>query len=284
VIVLALGGCGSHSAPTVPVDPVLERHVRAGQSALALEHPDQAVDQFRQGLARAHERDDAAAIGDLGFDLAVAQLQSSQPAAALITARETQEELTRRGTVPIVALKLVEAIALYRIGQTTAADAAATQVEVGGEAETSARASFLRGLIADDRGDSVGLERALKAVSLTPGPEHEADSTELSARLALRRGEIVRARTEAERAVNLRQDVLDYHSLARSLALVARAAELADDASAAADLYFRAGRSAAAQKDEDSAKRWLLQAIALSRDPALTKAARSALTAVERQQ
>jgi hypothetical protein len=76
------------------------------------------------------------------------------------------------------------------------------------------------------------------------------------------------------------RDLLDYHSLARSLALAARAAELTDDTPSAAELYFRAGRTAAAQNDTDSANRWLGQAIALSRDPSLTRDARSTLTTV----
>jgi hypothetical protein len=283
--VLALGGgCSDQSKPAVSVDPVLERHATAGQSALALERGEQAVDEFRQGLALARVRDDAAAIGDLGFNLAVAQLQSGQPAAALATVQETQAELIRRGTAPIIALSLVQAIALYRIGRSTAADAAAARVEASAEAETSARASFLRGLIADGRGDAVGLERALSAIPVTLGPEHRADALELSARLALRRGDIARARAEAERAIDLRRNVLDYHSLARCLALAARAAELADDRPSATDLYLRAGRTAAAQNDGDSAKLWLRQAIALSRDPALTRAAQSAFSATERRQ
>ena len=112
------------------------------------------------------------------------------------------------------------------------------------------------------------------------GPEQQADAAELSARIAFRQGDVVRARAEALRASDLRRDLLDYHSLARSLALAARAAELANDTPSAADLYFRAGRTAAAQNDTDSAKRWLGQAIALSRDPSLTRDARSTLTTV----
>ena len=46
-----------------------------------------------------------------------------------------------------------------------------------------------------------------------------------------------------------------------------------------ADLYLRAGRTAAAQGDAVAAKRWLGAAIALSRDPMLTQAARSLLAA-----
>ena len=142
----------------------------------------------------------------------------------------------------------------------------------------------MRGLIADDRGDTAGIERALSAIAVTLGPEQQADAAELSARLALRQGDIVGARAEALRASSLRRDLLDYHSMARSLALAARAAELADDTPNAADLYFRAGRTAAAENDADSAKRWLRLAIALSRDPSLTQDAHSALTTVGEQQ
>lgn len=134
-------------------------------------------------------------------------------------------------------MKLVEAIALYRIGALTVADATAIQVEGGGEAKASARASFLRALIADDR-DTAGLERELSAIVVTLGPEQQADAAELSARIALRQGDVVRARAEALRASDLRRDLLDYHSLAGSLALAARAAEPADDTQAPPTCIF----------------------------------------------
>ena len=87
---------------------------------------------------------------------------------------------------------------------------------------------------------------------------------------------------EAEQAVEKRRDLLDYRSLARDLALTAKAAEEAGDSAAAADLYYRAGRSAAGE-DKPAAKRWLTHAIALSRDPLLTQAARSVLAASDSQ-
>src|SRR5690242_12827315 len=131
----------------------IERYGYAGQAALTLEHPRQAVEQFQRALARAHERDDAEAIGDFGFNLAVAQLHAGQPEAALITAREIEAELMRRSNNPggatLAVLRLAEAIALYRTDQLAAADAVATQIETGSDA-VSARAAFLRGLIADD--------------------------------------------------------------------------------------------------------------------------------------
>jgi len=276
-----ISGCGGKTAPVAPVDPVIERHGYAGQSALTLEHPQQAVEQFQRALTRARERDDPEAIGDFGFNLAVAQLHAGQPEAALVTVREVEAELMRRSTNPgaaaLAVLRLAEAIALYRTDQLAAADAVATRLETNSDA-ASARATFLRGLIADDRADVAGLQAAWARIAAAQEPEHRADAAELAARLALHRGDPAQARAEAEQAADIRRTLLDYRSLARSLALAAKGAAMAGDYAAAADLYLRAGRGAAAQNDKLSAKRWLNQALSLSRDPMLTRSARAALT------
>ncbi len=282
ILALALiSGCGGKPEPAAPIDPVIERHAYAGQSALTVERPRQAVEEFHRALARARERDDPEAIGDLGFNLAVAQLHAGEPAAALVTAREVEAELMRRADnrhgAGLAGLQLVAAIALYRTGQPVVADAVAARIEAGSDA-ISARAAFLRGLIADEQADVTGLQAALDRIAGSREPEHQADAAELAARLALRRGDTARARAEAERAANVRRILLDYRALARSLALAARAAALAGDGAASADLYLRAGRGAAAQDDKTSAKRWLHQAIDLSHDPTLTRSARAALT------
>jgi len=279
----SLGGCGGSKAPSQPVDPVMERQADAGQAALATEHPEQAIKQFSDALARARERDDADAIGDLGFDLAVAELRANQPDAALKTARETEAELTRRGIAASPPLLLAEAIALYRLGQPRTADALALRVESGTDPDAAARAAFVRGLIADDASDAAGLRAAFDRIAHVPGAEHQADATELSARLALREGDLARARSQAEQAANSRRDLLDYRSLARCLALAARAAELAGDRAAAADLYLRAGRSAAAQQDEKSARQWLTRALSLSSDASLKQSAQGILTTMGKQ-
>src|SRR5204862_4344938 len=166
---------------------------------------------------------------------------------------------------------------LCRTGQPAAAEAVAARIEAANDA-ISARAACLRGLIADERADVTGLQAALDRIAGSRESEQQADAAELAARLALRRGDTVRARAEAERAADVRRILLDYRALARSLALAARAAALAGDGPAGADLYLRAGRGAAAQDDKPSAKRWLHQAIDLSHDPTLTRSARAALT------
>jgi hypothetical protein len=246
---------------------------------MALDRPAQAVSAFKQALARARVRDDAEAIGDVGFNLAIAQLQSGQPNLALATSREIEAELSRRGATSIPALRLVEAVSLYRLDQPELADPVAAEVERGTDPESAARAAFLGGLIADDRGDAPALAVALQKVNAVKGEEHKADATELTARLALRGGDPARAQREAELAAELRRDLLDYRALARCLALAARAAEQAGNPSVAADLYLRAGRTAGAEVDKAAARRWLNRAISLGRDPELTRAAKAALAA-----
>lgn len=269
--------CGGKVEPAIPVDPILERHSNAGRTALALQQPDQAVKQYSEALARAQLRDDATAIGDLGFNLAVAQLRAGQPDVALATAQGVSAELKRRASSPPEALQLAEAIALYRLKRPVEADTAAAQIEGGTDQDTAARATFLRGLIADDRGDTAGLHTAQEKLAGAKGPETSADESELAARLALHSGDLHRARTEAEHAALMRRDLLDYRGLSRCLGLAARSAEQLGEAAIAADLYLRAGRSAAAEGETARAQAWLNRALALGRDPVLAAAARAIL-------
>jgi tetratricopeptide (TPR) repeat protein len=271
------GSCGGNAGPNIPSDPVLERQTSAGRAALALEQPEQAAKQYRDALIRARARDDATAIGDLGFNLAVAELSARQPDAALRTAREVSAELRRRSVPPPDSLELAEAIALYRIGRAAEADSAAARIETKAEPETAARAAFLRGLIADADGNTATLQQAHAKVAAATGGEALADESELAARLALRSGDPRLARATAEQAVAMRRDLLDYRGVSRCLALAALAAEQAGDVPSAADLYLRAGRGAADQKEQTLARKWLSRAIILGQDPALLASARSAL-------
>jgi predicted ATPase len=49
----------------------------------------------------------------------------------------------------------------------------------------------------------------------------------------------------------------------------------------AADLYLRAGRSAAAQSDAGTARPWLERALSLTRDSSTEEAARTALAGLQ---
>jgi hypothetical protein len=263
---LIFAGCGGSAPdPNAPLaDETLQRETHAGRLAYELERDEEAIGQYRSALTRAQARDDVDAIGDTGYDLAVTELRANTPDRALADARATRTELERRGVKPFPALLLVEATALYRTGAVAEADRAAYPIEQDADADAAARARFLRGLIADERGDEAGLAAAVGGLSAAKTPPFEADFAELAARLALRQGDPARARQQAVRAVELRQATLDYRGLARALAVEATAAERMGDRGAAADLFLRAGRSAAAQDDRTSARRWLRRAASLA--------------------
>jgi hypothetical protein len=269
-----LAGCGGDPSPSgPPPDETLQRATRAGRLAYDLERPEEAVASYRTALTRAQERDDLGAIGDIGYNLAVAELGANLADRALADARATRAELERRGTKPSPALLLAEATALYRLHSVAQADALAARIAAAGDAEAAARATFLRGLIADEKNDTERLAAALRALATPTQPSLQADAAELAARLALRHGDAARARQEAVRAAQLRQDTLDYRGLARALAVAGEAARRTGDNAAAADFLLRAGRSALAQADKDSARPWLKAAIALAPKSVIAAAA-----------
>jgi len=261
LVVADCGGSAPDAAP--PTDETLQREMHAGRLAFELERDEEAVARFRAALARAQERDDLDAISNTGFNLAVAELRANAPYWALADARATRMELERRGAKPFPALQLAEATALYRTGAAAEADRAAQVIQHSEDAEAAARATFLRGLIADDHSDLTGLAIAADALNAAKTPPFEADAAELAARLALRRGNVGLAQQQAARAAELRQATLDYRGLARALALEGEAAERTGD-KAAADLFLRAGRSAAMQGDKSNARAWLRRAISLA--------------------
>ena len=274
-----LGACGSDETQPAkpPEDQALARHEQAGKAAYNLDRPDEAVAQFEAALTQAQARDDLKAIADLSFSLAVAQLRANRPRDALTTTQQARAELVRRGSQPFPALLLAEATALYRLDERDQADATAAEVEGAGDVDAAAGASFLRGLIADEADDEPGLRAAAGRLSGVSEPLRVADRLELQARLGLRQGDFAAARAAAMQAASIRQEGLDYRGMARALAVAAQATERAGERELAADLYLRAGRSAAAQSDAGTARPWLERALSLTDDDATEQAAEAAL-------
>ncbi|MEI6161015.1 MAG: hypothetical protein WCP77_14355, partial [Roseococcus sp.] len=278
-----LAACGSTPPPAPPPpDETLGRAARAGRLALELDRPAEAARLYGTALGRARERDDAAAIADTGIGLAAADLARSRNAEALRTAREVRAELLRRGAPVPDALLLVEALALFRTGDVTAAQNTAAQIGTE-DADIARRAWFLRGLIAAGCGDQAGLAEARAALGEPEGRAFRADARELAAAAALATGDAAGARRLAIEAATLRREGLDYRGLGRALALEAEAAQRLGETTAAADLLLRAGRGAAARNEFTEARRWLTAAETLARQarlPEVASAARSTLRAM----
>lgn len=269
VVNALLSGCGGSPHPTQPQDAILQRESDAGKLAFSMQRPSEAASQYTKALKQAQARDDAGAIGDYGYDLAVADLAANKPKDALAAARKTHIELANRGIGPFPALILAEANALYRLGYKARADSLAANVEGGTDASAAAGAAFLRGLIADESGNQAGVYTALARLAHPANNAESADAFELAARRDLALRIFARAESEADRAADLRRTELDYRGMARALAVEAQAAADAGDRPTAAKLYIRAAQSAAAQDDAGAARYWSRQALAQANTPML---------------
>ncbi len=268
-IVLSLAGCGGGG--TLPLladllrDTKLESARGNAAQAFAQGNFDQAAQLYRIALDLAQARDDARAIGDVGYDLAVTELRRGENAASLRMATATRVELQRRAAPVFPELRLVEAAALYRLGQAEAAEPIAREVAVGIDA-AALRGRFLLGLIAADRRDGGALAAALATLGMDETPEWRADRFELEGRAASLEGDLAAARAAFLTAAELRREILDYPSMARVLAAAGETAERAGTTVEAADLYLRAGRSALRGSSGDArAETWLAVAERLAR-------------------
>lgn len=268
----ALVGCGGKAKDDgPPADAKLEQANTAGTQALSVDLPAVAVRQYKLALARAYERDDAAAIGDVGSNLALAQMRTGDSKAALATVRETRTELARRHADVPPELILVQAAASYRNGDAAGAEGAATEVlsraPVG--SDVGRRAWFISGMVAAERGDGAALAKAIAALPPAPaGGKQSAldgDRPELIGRAALLDGRAAEAQVAFEQAATERREMLDYRGMARALALAGDAAFKAGRAGDAAAFYLRAGHSTLLQGDKPAARTLLKRAEDLAR-------------------
>ncbi len=282
---LLLAGCGGRPAPAVMEDATLAQATASGRQSLEFSRLKQAVGQYREAFTLAMARDDAQAIGDSGYNLAVAELADNDPAAALRTALRTRDALAARGTPGFAELDLIQSAVLHRLGRDAEADALAARAQAtAGNPATSARASYVRGLIADTRGDAAGLAAALAGFGQpkAPSADWEADREELTARLDMLHGQYRQAAGHAQRAAGLHRSQLNYRAMADTTALAAKAMRRAGSPRDAANLYLQAGESAAARGDEASARRWLGQAVGPAVAPDTQRTAKEALAGLQK--
>jgi hypothetical protein len=269
---LALAACGGggpvDSGP--PPDVRLDQANSAGTQALSMDMPSLAVREYKVALARAYERDDAGAIADVAYNLALAQMKAGDSKAALATVRDACAELDRRHVQIPAELFLVQAAAAYRTGDLPGA-AAAAQEALGRPAkdpDTAPRAWFIRGLVAADRGDSATLSQAIAALPPAKQADLQADRLELQGRAALLDNRPADALTLFEQSAGNRQQALDYRGMARALSFAGDSAVRSNRAADAADLFLRAGRSSLLQGDTATALPLLKRADDLARQTA----------------
>ncbi|GEB38358.1 hypothetical protein GLI01_23930 [Gluconacetobacter liquefaciens] len=244
----ALAGCGGGKAAPAG-DAVLDQAMESGQQSAGLERLTVAEGQYRQAGTRALARDDAGAIGDAGYNLAVVQLAQDKPADALSTLAATRAALAVRGRSGADAgLDLTQAAALHRLSRDREAAPLAAGAMASPDLAIAEQASLLTGLIADGMGDRTMLAQAVAhlAHKRPVAAKWQADEDELQARMRLPH-DPAGARDLAVQAADLRRQMVDYRGMARVLTLAARAAGQAGDAAGAAALTLQAGQSLHAQ-------------------------------------
>jgi tetratricopeptide (TPR) repeat protein len=269
-LILLFAGCGGSSSPPQPPEPLdqdLTSGWRLARFAFEQGQYDEAAGLYARVLERAYARDDLRAIGEVGYELAVVHLRRHNPRAAAEQAMRSREELRRRGAAPFAELYLVEAVALYEAGDRDGAEVMADQTIEVAPAPSDAlvdRALYLRGRIAADRADTAGVSRALAQLGNAQNAELRADRLELLGRLNLLEDRPESALPAFRESADLRREVEDYIGMARALALAGEAAKSTGRATEAADLYFRAGRTAELEGNRADARRWLDSAARLA--------------------
>jgi tetratricopeptide (TPR) repeat protein len=270
LLVVVLNACGGRPAPpeTVGVDERFALYSRMASAAFAQGEYAQAVDLYRQALARAYARDDHRAIVDTQYNLAVVLLRSGLLKEAHAVVDAAKAELTRAGQTVPAYLLLLEATLLYRTGQATAAWSLSEQLLAStpaAEPEVIAKTYFLRGLLASERADTARLREAIASLEHTSRPELQADHAELRGYLALAERDWEAAVQAFDIAAELRRVSLDYPSMARVLAKAGEASERGGRQQVAAVFYLRAGRSALQLEHRQEAVDWLKRAQLLAK-------------------
>ncbi|MCB1792710.1 MAG: hypothetical protein KDJ27_18340 [Gammaproteobacteria bacterium] len=279
---LLLAACASQPEPQTPALSEQQSLDRSARLAFDQAHYAQAATLYAAALEQALSEDRASAIIDARFNLALSKAYLGDYRSALEQVDQADAERLRRGLGADAQLQLLRAIIHYRAGSLDNADRALSPLldDPALAPTTAARAHFLAGLIAADRGAADALRAHLSY--LQTDPSNEVDRVELGARLAAVEGDTEGALRMLDRAIELRSQQGDYRGMVRCLASAGHIAEQQKSVHRAAAYFLRAGRSAA-QRQEPQAPGWLRDAIRLgeqSADGALVVEAKSILDGV----
>ena len=212
-------------------------------------------------------RDDLAATVDARYNLAVCLtlLQSNQEALELVI--QTRKELSNARQALPTDILLLEATILYRLNKSQEAWQLTEEIlKVTDKIPTAVRSKthFLRGLIANERGDLAQLRKEIASLTNSKSLAIRADREELTGHLSLTEHKWDEAVLAFDEAAALRRQILDYRGMVTALAKAGEACEQAKRFVPASKRYLRAGQSAALQDNPDQAQIWLTRAAQLA--------------------
>jgi len=279
------GGAGCSSPPTVQnrsgVDEEFERTNRAARMAFDKGKLQQAVGLYKQALERAYILDDLNAIVDSQYNLAVCLAGLHDYGQALERVNQAKAELVRANHSIPADILLLEATIHYRMGKLDDARQLTDQILLeSGRASDAVigKTHFLRGLIANEKGDFSQLRNAIASLGTPEAIGLRSDREELVGLLLMAEGNWNEAIEAFDHTAELRREDFDYSGMVNALAQAGKACEQAGKLSEASKRYLRAGRSAARQGQNHDALKWLNRAEQLagqSGDKLTVKQARS---------
>lgn len=264
-VIAATSACGSRQPPepSIPVDENLERTGRSANMAFGKGAYEESADLYRETLEYAYARDDRGVIVDTQYNLALTLLRLGALEEARDAVEGAKSELSRGAQAIPADLQLLDATLLFHTGRTEAAWEMSEQLlanSSNAEPEVRSRLHFLRGLIADERGDIERLRTSVAALETAGDAAFDADRTELRGRLEMAEQNWSAAADTFAVAAALHREALDYPNMVRALAMAGEASERIGRLPEAAVFFFRAGRSASRLEMDQQAIDWLTQA------------------------
>jgi tetratricopeptide (TPR) repeat protein len=251
--VLTLLGCATSPTSTGPSeDKELSRTASLARAAFEEGATAKAIDLYRRALNRAHAMDDAAAIGNAAYNLALCHIIVGQLDQASALLDEAKAALKRSGGNPGDVL-LLEATVAQRQGKLEQALSLADQVLSASPGENDLfQVTLLKGMIACEQHDPARARTMLAEAA----QHHVTDAALLGAReqlagnIYLLESNPAEAATALDRAAALFQEATHYRDMALTLRRAGEAYREAGDLQRAKDRLFRAKRSLAAQGEK----------------------------------
>jgi tetratricopeptide (TPR) repeat protein len=253
VTLLTLVGCATSPTSTVPPkDKELSRTSNLARAAFEEGATAKAVDLYGKALNRARAMDDAAAIGNAAYNLALCRIILGQLDQASTLLAEAKAAFERSGSNPADVL-LLEATVAQRQGKLEQALSLADQVLSASPDENDLfQVALLKGTIACEQGDPARARTALVGADR----HHVINVPLLAARERLAGSIFLLERNPAEaaaafdRAAALFQTAKHYRDMALALQRAGKAYREAGDRQRAEDRLSRATRSLAAQGEK----------------------------------
>jgi len=284
LLALALAACRS-TPPPEPRDRALDAEAATAREAWDQGNVALAADLYARALDRARLADADLDVADHAYNLALCRMGLGELDAAGALLAESRAAFARAGLDDADAA-LAEARLAFRAGDADGArEAAQALLRRGIPTVVRVEANVLLGEIACAAG---ALDEARGALSRAGGVQIDPTSDHLAfahvyglaGRVAMLEGNFARAASAFDDETEWAREAGAYGAMADALVRAAGAHRDAGDPAAAAERYYRAGRSRLAAGDAEGARGPAEQALALA-GPGLKPLAEALLRDVE---